>query len=174
MTVFRLGQHAPDVAAAAFVAEQATLIGRVQLGANSSVWPQAVLRGDNEPIAIGAGCNVQDGAVLHADPGYPLILEANVSVGHLAMLHGCKVGEGSLIGIQAVVMNDAVIGKQCLVGAGAIVTERKSFPDRTLILGAPAKAVRELTDEEVARLLRTAEGYVRRAAAYRQDLAVVR
>jgi carbonic anhydrase/acetyltransferase-like protein (isoleucine patch superfamily) len=126
----------------------------------------AVLRGDNDLISIGAESNVQDGAVLHADPGFPLVLGDGVSVGHHATLHGCSIGEGTLIGMHALVMNGAVLGKQCLVGASALVTEGKTFPDRVLILGAPAKAVRELTDAEIARLRRTADGYVARARAY--------
>ena len=140
------------------------------IGESASVWSGAVVRGDNEPITIGDACNVQEGAVLHADPGFPLTLGRDVSVGHQAMLHGCTVGDGTLIGIQAVVLNGAVIGQHCLVGAGAIVTERKTFPDRSLILGAPAKVARELTDEEVQRLAANAAGYAARAEAYRTEL----
>ena len=143
MTRYRIGGHTPEVPASAFVAREATLIGQVQLGERASVWFGAVVRGDNEPIEIGEGSNVQEGAVLHADPGFPLTIGAHVTVGHQAMLHGCTIGEGSLIGIQAVVLNGAVIGNHCLVGAGAIVTEKKVFPDRSLILGAPAKVVRQ-------------------------------
>lgn len=132
-----------------------------------------MLRGDNEPIHIGPYSNVQDGAVLHTDPGFPLILGAQVTVGHQAMLHGCTVGEGSLIGIQAVVLNAAVIGKNCLVGAGAIITERKTFPDRSLILGAPAKVVRELTDEEIAKVLNSAQIYDARRASYKAGLVPI-
>jgi carbonic anhydrase/acetyltransferase-like protein (isoleucine patch superfamily) len=128
------------------------------------------LRGDNETISIGVNSNVQDGAVLHTDPGFPLIVGANVSIGHQAMLHGCTVGEGSLIGIQAVVLNSAIIGKGCLVGAGAVITERKVFADGTLILGAPAKVVRDLTAEERLNLLKIAANYVRRGAYYRSNL----
>jgi len=146
------------------------LIGKVALGEGTSVWSGAVIRGDNEPIRIGAATNVQEGAVLHADPGFPLDIGANVTVGHQAMLHGCTIGEGSLIGIQAVVLNGAVIGRHCLVGAGAIVTERKTFPDRSLILGAPAKVVRELTDEDVARLDTSAAEYAARGERYRGRL----
>jgi len=126
-----------------------------------------VLRGDNEPIRIGAASNIQEGAVLHADPGFALDIGANVTVGHQAMLHGCTIGEGSLIGIQAVVLNGAVIGPHSLVGAGAIVTERKRFPARSLIIGAPAKVMRELTDEEVANLIESA---ARRAKLFQHEL----
>jgi carbonic anhydrase/acetyltransferase-like protein (isoleucine patch superfamily) len=166
MTIYRLDDDAPVVPASAYVAPEAVLIGKVSLGERASVWSGAVIRGDNEPIRIGAASNVQEGAVLHADPGFPLEIGANVTVGHQAMLHGCTVGEGSLIGIQAVVLNGAVIGRNCLVGAGAIVTERKTFSDRSLILGAPAKVVRELSDEDVARLAESAAEYARRAELY--------
>ena len=140
------------------------------LGVDISVWFGATLRGDNETISIGAGSNVQDGAVLHTDPGFPLLVGANVSIGHQAILHGCTIGDGSLIGIQAVVLNAAVIGKGCLVAAGAVVTERKIFADGTLILGAPAKVVRDLTAEERENLLRVAENYASRGAYYRNHL----
>ncbi|MEJ8822770.1 gamma carbonic anhydrase family protein [Variovorax humicola] len=170
MTLYRIGGHTPQVPASAFVAPEATLIGQVRLGERASVWFGAVARGDNEPIDIGDASNVQEGAVLHADPGFPLRIEANVTIGHQAMLHGCTIGEGSLIGIQAVVLNGAVIGKNCLVGAGAIVTERKVFPDRSLILGAPAKVARQLTDEDVARLMTSAANYAERAATYAAGL----
>ncbi|MEJ8846090.1 gamma carbonic anhydrase family protein [Variovorax rhizosphaerae] len=170
MTLYQIGAHAPQVPASAFVAPEATLIGQVRLGERASVWFGAVVRGDNEPIDIGDASNVQEGAVLHADPGFPLRIEANVTIGHQAMLHGCTIGEGSLIGIQAVVLNGAVIGKNCLVGAGAIVTERKVFPDRSLILGAPAKVARQLTDEDVARLMASAANYAERATTYVAEL----
>ncbi|MDB5859110.1 MAG: gamma carbonic anhydrase family protein [Ramlibacter sp.] len=170
MTQYRIGEKRPQVAATAFVAREATLVGEVIVGEQASLWFGAVARGDNEPIRIGARCNVQEGAVLHADPGFPLTLEEDVSVGHQAMLHGCTVGKGSLVGIQAVVMNGAVIGAESLVGAGALVTEGKVFPERSLILGSPAKLVRQLTDEDVARLRKTAAGYARRAQQYREEL----
>jgi carbonic anhydrase/acetyltransferase-like protein (isoleucine patch superfamily) len=173
MGIYRLGVQVPQVAASAFVAPNATLVGSVSVGEKASVWFGVVARGDNEPIAIGAATNVQEDAVLHTDPGFPLTIGANVTVGHQAMLHGCTIGDGSLVGIQAVVMNGAVIGKSCLVGAGAIVTEGKSFPDRSLILGVPAKAVRALTDEEVARIAASAENYAQRGALFRTELAPV-
>jgi len=170
MPLYRIGGKTPQVAATAYVAPGATLIGQVELGERASVWFGAVIRGDNEPIRIGAGSNIQEGAVLHADPGFPLDIAPNVTVGHQAMLHGCTVGDGSLIGIQAVVLNGASIGTNCLVGAGAIVTEGKTFPDRSLILGAPAKVVRERTDADVSRLLQSATDYADRAANYGADL----
>ncbi|WP_418318786.1 gamma carbonic anhydrase family protein [Piscinibacter sakaiensis] len=173
MTIYRLGELTPDIPASCHVAAEATLIGRVTLGERTSVWPGAVLRADNEPIRVGDDCNVQEGAVLHTDPGFPLDLGKGVSVGHQAMLHGCSIGEGTLVGIQAVVMNGAVIGRQCLIAAGALVTEGKQFPDRSLILGAPAKAVRTLGDEELARLAGNADGYVRRGARYKAELQAI-
>jgi carbonic anhydrase/acetyltransferase-like protein (isoleucine patch superfamily) len=166
MALYRLSGHAPLVPASAYVAAEATLIGQVFLGERASVWSGAVIRGDNEPIRIGDQSNVQEGAVLHTDPGLPLTIGANVTIGHQAMLHGCTIGDSSLIGIQAVVLNGAVIGKSSLVGAGAIVTERKVFPDRSLILGAPARVVRELSDAEVANLDAIAAGYAQRTSLF--------
>ena len=128
------------------------------------------MRGDDEPIVIGAGSNVQDGAVMHTDPGFPLKVGNNVTIGHQAMLHGCTIGDGSLIGIQAVVMNGAVIGKDCLVGAGALIPEEKVFSDRKLIVGSPAKVVRELTDDDIAKMHRAAPGYVKRQQMYKAKL----
>jgi len=156
-----------------YVAPNATVVGNVALGANSSVWFGATLRGDNDLISIGSNSNVQDAAVLHTDPGFPLSIGENVTVGHQAMLHGCTIGDGSLIGIQAVILNGAVIGKGSLVGAGAIVTERKVFPGGSLILGAPAKVARELRADELARLIDIAENYVKRHMFYRANLAPV-
>jgi len=170
MALYRLRGNAPQIPASAYVAAEATLIGQVTLGDRASVWAGAILRGDNEPITIGSATNVQEGAVLHTDPGFPLNIGSNVTVGHQVMLHGCTIGAGSLIGIQAVVMNGAVIGKDCLIGAGALVTERKSFPDRSLIVGTPAKVLRELTDIEVANLAASASGYADRGAMYQSEL----
>jgi carbonic anhydrase/acetyltransferase-like protein (isoleucine patch superfamily) len=170
MAVYKLGDVSPTIATSAYVAPNASIIGNVVLADHSSVWFGATLRGDNETISIGAHSNVQDGAVLHTDPGFPLMVGANVSIGHQAMLHGCTIGEGSMIGIQAVVLNAAVIGKGCLVGAGAVITERKVFADGTLILGAPAKVVRELTAEERENLLEVAANYAARGAYYRNHL----
>jgi carbonic anhydrase/acetyltransferase-like protein (isoleucine patch superfamily) len=170
MPTYRIGEDAPDLAPDAWVAPGAHVIGRVRLAAQASVWFGAVLRGDNEPIAVGARSNVQDGAVLHTDPGFPLQIEDNVTVGHQAMLHGCTIGAGTLIGVQAVLMNGAVVGRECLVGAGALITEGKTFPDRSLIIGAPAKAVRTLSDSEVAKLRHDADVYVNKAVRYRSAL----
>jgi carbonic anhydrase/acetyltransferase-like protein (isoleucine patch superfamily) len=170
MTCYRIRGQAPAIDPTAYVAAEATLIGHVELARGCSAWPGAVIRADNEPIRLGEDTNVQEGAVLHADPGFPLTLGRGVTVGHQAMLHGCTIGDGSLIGIQAVVLNGAVIGKQCLVGAGALITEGKIFPDRSLILGVPAKVARPLSDEEVANLARSAQGYVQKGAEFRTEL----
>jgi len=173
MALYKLGDVSPTIASSAYVAPSASIIGKVVLEDHSSVWFGATLRGDNETVSIGAHSNVQDGAVLHTDPGLPLTVGAHVSVGHQAMLHGCTIGEGSLIGIQAVVLNAAVIGRGCLVGAGAVITERKVFADGTLILGAPAKVVRELTAEERENLLKVAANYAARGAYYRSHLQLI-
>ena len=150
--------------------DTATVVGRVTIKDNSSVWFQVAIRGDNEDITIGRNCNLQEGAVLHADPGYPLTLADNVSVGHQAMIHGCSIGEGSLVGIQAIILNGAKIGKNCLVGAGALITEGKEFPDNSLILGAPARAIRTLNEADVANLQRIANSYVERAREFKDKL----
>jgi carbonic anhydrase/acetyltransferase-like protein (isoleucine patch superfamily) len=148
-------------------------MGKVRLAANASVWFGAILRGDNELIDIGADSNVQENSVLHTDAGIPLTVAAKVTIGHQAVLHGCTIGAGSLIGIQAVVLNSAVIGRGCLVGAGALITEGREFGDGMLIIGAPAKAVRPLTDQERARLLESAAHYARRQAWFRSNLKSV-
>jgi len=170
MPIYRLGDRAPKIAANAFVAPEATLVGDVTIGERATIWFGAVIRGDNEPIRVGADTSVQECAVLHTDMGSPLNIGAGVTVGHQAVLHGCTVGEGSLIGIQAVVMNGAIIGRQCLVGAGALVTEGKQFPDRSLILGVPAKVVRQLTERDIAKLVNSAADYVARGQRYRAQL----
>ncbi|NML62411.1 gamma carbonic anhydrase family protein [Massilia sp. RP-1-19] len=170
MAIFQLGEHAPEIDASAFVAESANLIGKVTLEANASVWFGVTIRGDNERITIGEDSNVQEGTVMHTDMGYPLDIGKGVTIGHQAMLHGCTVGDGSLIGIQAVILNGAKIGKGCLVGAGALVTEGKEFPDYSLIIGAPAKAVRTLGEEDVARLKASAASYVKRGQLFKAEL----
>ena len=167
MGIYRLDNQTPRIDDSAYIADTATVIGDVVIGHDSSVWSQSVLRADNEPIEIGDGCNIHEGAVLHTDPGFPIRMGDQVSVGHQAMLHGCAVGEGSLIGIQAIVMNGAVIGRNCLVGAGAVVTEGKTFPDNSLILGVPAKVVRQLADSDAAMLVKNAEDYVARSRRYK-------
>jgi carbonic anhydrase/acetyltransferase-like protein (isoleucine patch superfamily) len=170
MAIYQLGEDAPQIDPSAWVADSASLIGKVTLGANATVWYGVTLRGDNERITIGPDSNVQEGTVMHTDMGYPLTLGTGVSIGHMAMLHGCTIGDGALIGIQAVIMNGARIGKGCLVGAGALVTEGKEFPDNTLILGSPAKAVRTLAEGDIAPLREIADGYVARGKLYREQL----
>lgn len=170
MAIYQLGDDIPIIPASAYVSPEATLIGKVILGENASVWSGVVIRGDNEPIIIGHGSNVQDGTVMHTDPGFPLTVGANVTIGHQAMLHGCTIGDGSLIGIQAVVMNGAVIGKNCLVGAGTLVPEGKSYGERKLILGSPAKVIRELSDGDIEKMRHAAAGYVRRKELYKLKL----
>lgn len=173
MAIYQYAEWRPEVAADAYVAPGAHVMGRVKLAPRSSVWFGAVLRGDNEPIEIGEGSNVQDGSVLHTDPGFPLTVGAGVTIGHQVMLHGCTIGDGSLIGIQAVVLNGARIGRNCLVGAGALVTEGKSFPDGSLIIGTPARAVRELDPETIAKLRINAQVYIERAAAFSTQLTLL-
>jgi carbonic anhydrase/acetyltransferase-like protein (isoleucine patch superfamily) len=170
MPLYQYGDRVPSAHPSVFVAPSASVIGSVILAENVSVWFGATIRGDNDTISLGKGSNVQEGAVLHTDPGLALTVGENVTIGHQAMLHGCTIGAGSLIGIQAVILNGAVIGQGCLVGAGAIVTERKVFPDRSLILGAPARVVRELSDDDVANLLKSAASYVERRAQFLTNL----
>ena len=173
MAVYALHDTVPQVHETAWVADGATVIGNVILEEQASVWYGAVIRGDNELITVGRGSNVQDGSVLHTDHGFPLTLGEGVTVGHQVTLHGCTIGDGSLIGIQAVVLNGARIGRNCLVGAGSLVTEGKEFPDNSLIMGAPAKVVRELSPEQAQRLRQSALNYVANAARHRDGLRKV-
>lgn len=170
MTIYQFEDDRPEIDPGAFIAAEATIIGRVSVGALSSVWPGAVLRGDIEWIRIGKRSSVQDNAVFHTDPGCPLTVGDDVTIGHGAVLHGCRIGDGALIGISAVVLNRAVIGDDCLVGASALVTTGVEFPPRSLIIGQPAKAVRTLTDEEVQKNRATAARYAQRAERYRNLL----
>lgn len=153
-----------------FIADSAQVIGHVRLKRQSSIWFHAVLRGDNEWIEVGERSNVQDGSVLHTDPGYPLTIGENVTIGHKVMLHGCSIGNNSLIGIGSTILNGAVIAENCMVGAHALITENKSFPPGSLIIGAPARVARELSEEEIASLSLAAEHYVDNAARYRETL----
>jgi carbonic anhydrase/acetyltransferase-like protein (isoleucine patch superfamily) len=173
MALYQLDQHRPSLADGAWVADSAQVIGQVALAEDASVWFGAILRGDTELLHIGRGSNVQDGSVVHADVGFPVSLGENVTIGHQVVLHGCTIGDGSLIGIQAVVLNGARIGRHCLVGAGALVTEGKVFPDGSMILGSPARVVRQLTPEQIAGLQRSAEHYVRNARRYRAGLTKI-
>jgi carbonic anhydrase/acetyltransferase-like protein (isoleucine patch superfamily) len=157
----------PVVAENVFIAEGAKLIGDVQIGEKSSVWFNAVLRGDLAPIIIGHSCNIQDGTVGHVNTNQPLIVEDEVSVGHNAIIHGCRLGRGTLIGMGAIVLNGADIGEYALIGAGSIVTENKKIPPYTLSLGSPAKVVRELTEDDLLRMKKTMEGYVTKGVEFR-------
>lgn len=167
MPIYQLEGHAPHIDPAAMVLDEATLIGRVHLAPHVTVWPGAVLRGDNEPITVGEGSNLQDGCVVHTDPGCPVTIGRQVTVGHLAMLHGCRLGDGVLVGMNATLLNGADIGDHCIIGAGALITSGKRFPPRSLIVGAPAKVVRELTDEEVQGALENSTVYMKKIEQYR-------
>ena len=169
--IYALGEREPVFEGSGhFVADNATLIGSVRLGDRASVWFNCVLRGDNDWLTVGPRSNIQDGSVLHTDPGLELVIGAGVTVGHKVMLHGCTVGDNSLIGIGSTVLNGARIGSNSVVGAHALVTEGKEFPDRVLILGAPAKVVRELEAAEIAEIRRSADVYVENAARFSSDL----
>ncbi|MEC0176505.1 gamma carbonic anhydrase family protein [Paenibacillus favisporus] len=161
------GQYLPKIHPSVYVAEGAKIVGDVQIGQQSSVWFNAVLRGDMAPIVIGDRCNIQDGAVGHVNTDEPLILEDGVSVGHAAIVHGCTIGKGTLIGMGAIVLNGAEIGEYALIGAGSIVTENKKIPPYTLSLGSPARVVRELTEEDLRRMYRTTQNYVDKGKEYR-------
>jgi carbonic anhydrase/acetyltransferase-like protein (isoleucine patch superfamily) len=170
MAIYQLDTHTPQIAHTAWVADSAQVMGDVVLAENASVWFGAVIRGDTETIRVGAGSNVQDLSMLHADIGCPLTIGENVTVGHQVMLHGCTIGDESLIGIQAVILNNAKIGKRCIVGAGSVVTEGKEFPDGSLIIGAPAKAVRELDEATFEKLRQSALHYQANARRFAAGL----
>jgi carbonic anhydrase/acetyltransferase-like protein (isoleucine patch superfamily) len=170
MAVYQLDVLIPQIADTAWVADNAQVIGDVQMAPDSSVWFSSVVRGDTATIRIGEGTNIQDGSVLHADVGMPLTLGKHVTVGHMVQLHGCTVGDESLIGIGAIVLNGAKIGKNCLVGAGSLVTEGKEFPDGSMILGSPAKVVRQLTPEQIEGLRRSAQHYVNNKNRFKTGL----
>ncbi|WP_417070306.1 gamma carbonic anhydrase family protein [Niveibacterium terrae] len=160
MGIYALKDREPQIGKGCWVAENAMVVGTVSLGDNVNVWFGATLRGDNDPITIGEGTNIQDGAILHTDEGVPLTVGAGVTIGHMVMLHGCTVGDGSLIGINAVVLNRAVIGKHCLIGANTLIPEGKVIPDRSLVVGTPGRIIRELTDAEIAHLENNAKSYL--------------
>jgi carbonic anhydrase/acetyltransferase-like protein (isoleucine patch superfamily) len=170
MAIYQLDADSPDIHPSAWVADGAQVMGRVKLAADSSVWFGAVIRGDTSDISVGEGSNVQDGSVLHADVGMPLTIGRHVTIGHQVMLHGCTVGDECLIGIGAVVLNGAKIGNNCLVGARSLVTEGKEFPPGSLIMGSPAKVVRELTPEQIEGLRQSARGYMKNAQRFKAGL----
>ena len=173
MNVYNLGAASPTLPGQGeyWIAPNAMVLGNVILKKNASIWFGAILRGDNDLITVGENSNVQDNAVLHTDASFPLTIGSKVTIGHLAMLHGCTIGDNSLIGIGAVIMNGARIGKNCLIGAGALITENKEIPDNALVMGSPGKVVRTLSDEQAAALPRSADGYLANWKRYRAELA---
>ncbi|HJY76202.1 MAG TPA: gamma carbonic anhydrase family protein [Burkholderiales bacterium] len=170
MPLFAIGERRPELRGAHhFIAHDATLVGSIVLEDDVSVWFQSVIRADNDQVVIGEGCNIQDGSVLHVDPGFPMTLGRRVSIGHKVMLHGCTIGEGSLVGINSVVMNGARIGRSTLIGANTLIAEGKEIPDGVLVLGSPGKVVRELRQEEKDFLLKIAQGYIDRSRLYKTN-----
>jgi carbonic anhydrase/acetyltransferase-like protein (isoleucine patch superfamily) len=170
MAIYQLGEHAPQLHPTAYIADNAQVIGRVHMAEDSSVWFGVVVRGDTDDIRIGRGSNVQDNTVLHTDEGIPLLIGEHVTIGHQCMLHGCTIGDHSLIGIGAIVLNGAKIGRHSIVGAGSLVTEGKEFPDYSMVLGSPAKVVRTLTPEQAERIAYGATHYVDNAHRYQREL----
>jgi carbonic anhydrase/acetyltransferase-like protein (isoleucine patch superfamily) len=168
--IYALNDRQPECLGECFIADSAAVIGKVRLANNVGIWFGAVLRGDNELIDIGENSNVQDNSVLHTDMGAPLTIGKNVTIGHLVMLHGCTVGDNTLIGIKSVIMNHAVIGKNCIIGANTLITEGKQIPDNALVMGSPGKVVRQLTDEEIARIKLNADVYVQNLRRYNEGL----
>lgn len=169
--IYRLGDRRVELRGTDhFIADNATVIGAVILEQNVSIWFNVVIRGDNDPIHIGEGSNIQDGTVLHTDHGFPLTIGQHVTVGHQAMLHGCEIGDNSLIGINAVVLNGAKIGKNCIIGANALIPEGKVIPDNSMVMGSPGKVVRELTDKNVALIKLSALHYVENFKRYKAHL----
>jgi len=170
MPVFALDDISPSLAASVFIAPSAMVMGNVTLAEDVGIWFGAVLRGDNDPIVVGAGSNIQDLCMLHTDVGLPLHVGPGCTIGHRATLHGCTIGANSLVGMGATILNGARIGSNCLIGAGALITEGKVIPDGSLVVGAPGRVVRQLTDDEIAGLRRSAEGYVRNARRFKAGL----
>lgn len=170
MAIYQLGELTPQIHESAWVAPSASVIGNIILAEKSSVWFGAVLRGDNEPISVGARSNIQDNSVLHTDPGMPLEIGEGVIVGHRVMLHGCTIGDNSLIGIGATVLNGVKIGKNCLIGAHALITEGKEIPDNSMVIGAPGKVVKTLSENQIAFLRLNAEVYVKNAERFEVEL----
>lgn len=170
--IFSLDERTPKLPANGefFIADNATVIGSVELMSNASVWFNAVLRGDNDRIVIGENSNIQDGAILHVDPGIPLVVGKNVTIGHKVVLHGCTIGDNTLVGIGAVILNRARIGSNCLIGAGTLITENKEIPDNSMVLGSPGKVVRELKEQEIKMLALNAQSYVANGQKFKQGL----
>ncbi len=170
MATYKLGDRTPDIHSSCFIAPSADLIGSVVMHENASVWFNCVLRADNEPITVGKNSNVQDGSILHVDPNFPIEIGENVTIGHKVMLHGCTIGDGSLVGMNAVVLNGAKIGKGCLIGANALVTEGTEIPDGSMVLGSPAKVVKQLDEKTLTMLKMGAAHYTENSTKYLADL----
>jgi carbonic anhydrase/acetyltransferase-like protein (isoleucine patch superfamily) len=170
MPVYSIGTHTPQIDPQSWIAPNATVIGQVRLARNASIWWNCTVRGDTDLISIGENCNIQDGSVLHTDQGIQLIMGRDITVGHMVMLHGCTIGDGSLIGIGSILLNRSVIGKNSLVGANTLIPEGKVFPERSMIVGSPGKLVRQLNDDEVARVARSAAHYVSNWQRYQREL----
>ena len=168
--LYQLGKLAPNISKSCFIAPNASVIGNVELGDNASVWFNVVIRADTAQIKIGKNSNIQDGSILHVDEGFPITIADNVTVGHKVMLHGCSIDEGSLIGMNAVVLNGAKIGKNCLVGANTLVTENMIVPDGSLVLGSPAKVIKQLDEKTQARLARGSAHYIQNNLRYKKEL----
>ena len=165
--IYDLEKNVPEISADSWVAPNATIIGKVKLEKNSSIWFNAVLRGDIEKIVIGENSNIQDGSVLHTDPGYPLTVGKGVTVGHMVMLHGCEISDDTLIGIGSTILNKAKIGKNCIIGANTLVTENKVIPDNSLVLGSPGKVIRKVTNDEIKVICENAKHYVKNSKRYK-------
>ena len=165
--IYDLEKNVPEISADSWVAPNAIIIGKVKLEKNSSIWFNAVFRGDIEKIVIGEDSNIQDGSVLHTDPGYPLTVGKGVTVGHMVMLHGCEISDDTLIGIGSTILNKAKIGKNCIIGANTLVTENKVIPDNSLVLGSPGKVVRKVTDDEIKVIRENAKHYVTNSKRYK-------
>ena len=165
--IYDLEKNVPEINSDSWVAPNAIIIGKVKLEKNSSIWFNAVLRGDIEKIVIGENSNIQDGSVLHTDPGYPLTVGKGVTVGHMVMLHGCEISDDTLIGIGSTILNKAKIGKNCIIGANTLITENKVIPDNSLVLGSPGKVIRKVTDDEIKVICENAKHYVKNSKRYK-------
>ena len=174
MSIYQLGEMRPDIHETVWIADDANVIGSVELKEGSSVWFCSTIRGDNEIVVVGQGTNIQENTVMHTDIGFPLTIGENCTIGHKVMLHGCEIGNNTLIGMGSVILNGAKIGNNCLIGAGALITENKVIPDRSLVLGAPGKIIRQLDDAAVVRLTQSAFHYQKNAARFRNDLVKIK
>ena len=174
MSIYQLGEMRPDIHETAWIADDANVIGNVELKEDSSIWFCSTIRGDNEIVVVGQGTNIQENTVMHTDIGFPLTIGENCTIGHKVMLHGCEIGNNTLIGMGAVILNGAKIGDNCLIGAGALITENKVIPDRSLVMGTPGKIVRQLDDAAIARLTQSALNYQENAARFRNKLVRVK